>query len=265
MRLTPAVLVITDISGYTSFIKHRAVSLLHAEAIVTDLLEAVIDRAAHPLAVNKLEGDAALLYAETGVDPAPAIRDAVAQIAAFFDAFAARLGLVRDQRRHCMCEACSNITGLALKAFVHHGEVAVKQVRQFEELAGEEVILIHRLLKNHVPSREYVLMTEPVKRAIGDAVPESSPLREEIEGLDPVTVWWAPREAPSLRGLARSRLRSALKSIRASLDSNDVDGAKKALSATVSIVDKMATKGIIHRNTAGRYKSRLSARLAKSA
>ena len=63
----------------------------------------------------------------------------------------------------------------------------------------------------------------------------------------------------------RSRLRTALKAIRAALDSNDVDGAKRALSATVSIVDKMATKGIIHRNTAGRYKSRLSARMAKSA
>ena len=63
----------------------------------------------------------------------------------------------------------------------------------------------------------------------------------------------------------RSRLRTALKAIRASLDSNDVDGAKNALSQTVSIVDKMATKGIIHRNTAGRYKSRLTARLTKSA
>lgn len=63
----------------------------------------------------------------------------------------------------------------------------------------------------------------------------------------------------------RSRLRTALKAIRASLDDKDIDGAKKALSATVSIVDKMATKGIIHRNTAGRYKSRLAARLAKSA
>ena len=63
----------------------------------------------------------------------------------------------------------------------------------------------------------------------------------------------------------RSRLRTALKAIRASLDDKDIDGAKKALSATVSIVDKMATKGIIHRNTAGRYKSRLTARLAKSA
>ena len=59
----------------------------------------------------------------------------------------------------------------------------------------------------------------------------------------------------------RSRLRSALKSIRASLDAKDLAGAKAALSATVSIVDKMATKGIIHRNTAGRYKSRLGARL----
>ena len=63
----------------------------------------------------------------------------------------------------------------------------------------------------------------------------------------------------------RSRLRSALKAIRASLDDNDLDGAKSALNKTVSIVDKMATKGIIHRNTAGRYKSRLSARVSKSA
>ncbi len=63
----------------------------------------------------------------------------------------------------------------------------------------------------------------------------------------------------------RSKLRTALKAIRASLDAKDVAGAKSALSATVSIVDKMATKGIIHRNTAGRYKSRLSSRLTKAA
>ena len=62
----------------------------------------------------------------------------------------------------------------------------------------------------------------------------------------------------------RSRLRSALKSIRASLDAKDLDGAKTALNATVSLVDKMAGKGMIHRNTAGRYKSRLVARLSKT-
>jgi small subunit ribosomal protein S20 len=62
----------------------------------------------------------------------------------------------------------------------------------------------------------------------------------------------------------RSRLRTALKAIRASLEDKDLDAAKTALSKTVSIVDKMATKGIIHRNTAGRYKSRLSSRLTKA-
>jgi small subunit ribosomal protein S20 len=63
----------------------------------------------------------------------------------------------------------------------------------------------------------------------------------------------------------RSKLRTALKAIRASLDAKDIEGAKTALSSTVSIVDKMATKGIIHRNTAGRYKSRLALRLTKAA
>ena len=62
----------------------------------------------------------------------------------------------------------------------------------------------------------------------------------------------------------RSKLRSALKSIRASLDAKDLSGAKTALKQTVSLVDKMATKGIIHSNTAGRYKSRLAARLTKA-
>ena len=60
----------------------------------------------------------------------------------------------------------------------------------------------------------------------------------------------------------RSRLRSALKSMRAAIDTNDMAGAKTALKQTVSLIDKMASKRIIHRNAAGRYKSRLAARLA---
>jgi small subunit ribosomal protein S20 len=60
----------------------------------------------------------------------------------------------------------------------------------------------------------------------------------------------------------RSRLRSALKAVRAAIDSNDLAAAKTALKQTISLVDKMASKGIIHRNAAGRYKSRLATRLA---
>ena len=61
----------------------------------------------------------------------------------------------------------------------------------------------------------------------------------------------------------RAKLRTGLKGIRKSLDVKDVDGAKKALQTLQSLVDKMATKGIIHKNTASRYKSRLAAKLSK--
>ena len=63
----------------------------------------------------------------------------------------------------------------------------------------------------------------------------------------------------------RSRLRGALKSIRAAIDGNDLPAAKSALKQTISLIDKMASKGIIHWNAAGRYKSRLQTRIAKRA
>ncbi|MBM3779048.1 MAG: 30S ribosomal protein S20, partial [Acidimicrobiia bacterium] len=59
----------------------------------------------------------------------------------------------------------------------------------------------------------------------------------------------------------RSKLRSALRSMRALLDAKDLDAAGASLSRTVSLIDRMVTKGIIHRNTAGRHKSRIAARL----
>jgi small subunit ribosomal protein S20 len=61
----------------------------------------------------------------------------------------------------------------------------------------------------------------------------------------------------------RTRLRNALKSIRASIDAGDTNSAQGVLSDTVSLIDKMASKKIIHNNTAGRYKSRLVKQIAK--
>lgn len=60
----------------------------------------------------------------------------------------------------------------------------------------------------------------------------------------------------------RSRLRTALKSIRAAIDAGDTSAAKAALSETVSVIDKMSGKGIIHDNAAARYKSRIAKRLS---
>jgi small subunit ribosomal protein S20 len=63
----------------------------------------------------------------------------------------------------------------------------------------------------------------------------------------------------------RSRLRGALKDVRTAIAGKDLAAAKTALKETISLIDKMASKGIIHRNAAGRYKSRLHTRIAKRA
>lgn len=62
----------------------------------------------------------------------------------------------------------------------------------------------------------------------------------------------------------RTRLRRALRDIRAAIDGGTEDDLKEALRGTISLVDKMAGKGLIHRNTAARYKSRLAGRVAKN-
>jgi small subunit ribosomal protein S20 len=62
----------------------------------------------------------------------------------------------------------------------------------------------------------------------------------------------------------RAKLRSALKGIRSALEGKDLAGAKEQLNKTVSLIDKLASKGVIHRNAAARYKSRIWTRLAKA-
>ena len=60
----------------------------------------------------------------------------------------------------------------------------------------------------------------------------------------------------------KSRLRTELRRLRESLAAGDKTKAQETFRATVSAIDKAIQKGVIHHNTAARYKSRLSARLA---
>jgi small subunit ribosomal protein S20 len=60
----------------------------------------------------------------------------------------------------------------------------------------------------------------------------------------------------------RSKLRTALKDVRAAVAAGKIEDVRRSFSGTVSLIDKLATKGIIHRNAAGRYKSRLMKKLA---
>lgn len=59
----------------------------------------------------------------------------------------------------------------------------------------------------------------------------------------------------------RSKLRNGLRAMRESLAQNDAAAARTQYSQVVSLLDKSVQKGILHDNTASRYKSRLNARV----
>jgi small subunit ribosomal protein S20 len=59
----------------------------------------------------------------------------------------------------------------------------------------------------------------------------------------------------------KSQLRTSLRSLREAIAKGDKEAAKKAYNDTASVVDKGVQKGVLHKNTANRYKSRLNARL----
>ena len=203
MGLKRVALVIVDIGGYTGFLKFHKTTLLHAHEIISQLLESVIDKASHPLTLNKLEGDAALMYAELGADDVSAARDVARQTKAFFDAFHTKARELSASRSNCPCEACQRILDLRLKAILHQGLVAFRKIHQFDEMAGEDVILVHRLLKNTVAENEYILMTEPYHSLAGDL--PGYPSRTHLEvcegvGRVPVRVYSLIPDRLSVRG-----------------------------------------------------------------
>jgi small subunit ribosomal protein S20 len=61
-----------------------------------------------------------------------------------------------------------------------------------------------------------------------------------------------------------SRLRSALRQLREALASGDKKAAQGVYRTAASSIDKAVQKGVLHKNTAARYKSRLSLRLNKT-
>ena len=56
-------------------------------------------------------------------------------------------------------------------------------------------------------------------------------------------------------------MRTSIKRVRSALNSGDADAATQALGQAIPLIDRMARRGLIHKNTAARYKSRLNQRL----
>jgi len=173
MTIQPTFMLIADIAGYTRFMKFHRASLAHAQEIIAQLLEAVINATSTRLVLAKLEGDAAFFYAAFPPGSEPSLEFVAEQAAGIYRAFHARVSDLKINNL-CKCDGCTQAGNLKIKLVGHFGEAAVQKVKNLTELAGFDVILVHRMLKNDVPIPEYMLMTEPVHQRIDASMRERS-------------------------------------------------------------------------------------------
>ena len=57
----------------------------------------------------------------------------------------------------------------------------------------------------------------------------------------------------------RSKMRTYIKSVKSAIDAGEKEKAQEAYKAAVPVLDSMSGKGIVQKNTAARYKSRMNA------
>ncbi|KPK31669.1 MAG: hypothetical protein AMJ66_08230 [Betaproteobacteria bacterium SG8_40] len=166
------VVVLADISGYTRFMTDSQMSAIHGQQYITYLIESLLREVDVPLKLQEIEGDALFLYAEDpGSDEewVAVLAQIPAMLQRFFNAFYQGT-VLGAEATPCKCAVCRNRDELALKIIVHTGTAVFHRIGGFDKVSGPDVILAHRLLKNTVPDKEYLLMSEAAYKAIGQAM-----------------------------------------------------------------------------------------------
>jgi len=137
--------IITDISGYTEYLTSS--ELDHANEILQSLFDAQLKTIQHPFILSGFRGDAIFMYVPaTNFVQAQTFIEALEN---FYIAFADTLQQMQYNTT-CTCRACKNMSVLDLKMCIHYGEYIVQKLGDREELLGADVIVPHRMLKNHV-------------------------------------------------------------------------------------------------------------------
>jgi len=137
--------IITDISGYTEYLTES--ELDHAHEILQSLFDAQLKAIKHPFIISGFRGDAIFMYVpETNFIQAQSFLEALEN---FYIVFADTLRQMQ-YNTSCTCRACKNMSVLDLKMCIHYGEYLIQKLGDREELLGADVIVPHRMLKNHV-------------------------------------------------------------------------------------------------------------------
>lgn len=153
---------IADISGYTKFILTNEKDLAHSQVIIRDLINTIIQEVKAPIQLLRLEGDAIFLYIDKDE---PSLRWEFVQpkllekLITIFRVFSQKIQEL-SVHKICTCNACNNVDKLRLKIISHSGYTLFFHINNVLEVTGKDAIIAHRLLKNSVHSKEYVLLTE---------------------------------------------------------------------------------------------------------
>ncbi len=163
-----ALIYIPDISGFTAFVNNTEIN--HAQHIISELLEIIIDSDTLGMHVSEVEGDAVLFYKQQVV---PSIADIVRQTEKTFIAFHTHLRRY-EMERVCQCGACSNASMLSLKVIAHAGEIGFTKVKDTKKPFGPTLVEAHQLLKNAIGNNEYLLITNTIIKNDTTAIPGNS-------------------------------------------------------------------------------------------
>lgn len=149
-----SLLFIPDITGFTNFVKQTEIE--HSQHIISELLELIIDSNIMGMEVAEVEGDAVLFFKHNSV---PEPDEIIRQVKKTFLDFHNHLRSY-ESKRICSCGACSTAINLSLKFIIHIGKIGFTSVKDKKKPFGADLILVHRLLKNNVPEKEYLLLTD---------------------------------------------------------------------------------------------------------
>jgi Protein of unknown function (DUF2652) len=186
------VMILADISGYTKFMVENQLAAVHGQLCITFLSETILREVNIPLHLQGIEGDAVFLYAANPGDD-QTWREMLTQVrtklARFFEVFIEAM-ITAGEASPCKCAICRNGKDLKLKVIVHSGRAVFNTIAGLPQVSGTDVILAHRLLKNSVPSHEYLLMTEAAYRDLGREMGGNFVKGQETcEGFGPVTTY----------------------------------------------------------------------------
>lgn len=151
---------VADISGYTKFMNISKETIHHSQGIINDLTNVIVNGIHAPFKINKIEGDGVFFYALKEDLVEGDLAKMSQNLLNIFEDF--KNSLIRQsQTNYCECAACSNIHNLSLKTVVHSGEAFFYNIGgRFEELGGLDIVIAHRLLKNNIQHKNYLLVTD---------------------------------------------------------------------------------------------------------